>query len=1003
MRQHMKSDGTVRGTVRGQRAHKPRARRALAVAGAAALALNAAPSLMGATKALNTAATSAGGNFNWSTSTIWSPSNQPLTGDTVNLLATDAIARNIVFDNAATATSLLALTLDNTGGGSTTFQMPDGSPKTLSVASVLVGNSGVGVIAQDGGTLNVNGAGGSDQLMLGSLSTAVGSWIMNGGALNVTATNGMTVGKASGQSLFDQFEGTVTIGTPAANRNLFIGTDLGSIGNYTVEAVGCVTTVNGNVYVGGSAFGSGGSGTFLVAGGIANITGTLKVWLTSGTSVELHTGATLNVSALDFSGDAARFSWSGGTLNLTASGVTLDGTGPLGASLFLPEGKNLGLGGALTLSASSDVVLDGGTLSASSIIGTGSFTFNSGSITLTASGLTIDAAGPVGSTVSLPTGSALTVSGPLTNNGSAHLSAGTMGGASALSNVGVIDGFGTIVGAGGISNSGMIAVSGGNITIAKTGTFNNLAGGVIQLEAGRQFQINGGNLINNGTIDLDGGGSITSTGAFGLTNNSDGLIIGAGTISVPLSNAGSIAVTAGTLNITGALTNNGSIALGGISSKVMIGGAGLTNGVNGSVEGVGRVSAPLNNLGRVEAVGGTLTLAGATTNAASGTLAAGAGTTLLTLGTLNANQGMISLTGGTLDTNHQVLTNAAGGIVSGRGTIRASAIVNNGQFLLAGGNTDVYSPVTGNSGSKFILSGGGNGYFYSPVNMNAGSEFRVGTNSVAAFFGAVNGSSFFTGTGLKDFEAGSSNLQALISQGSTEVQNGATINVTVVRENSLTVGGTVNIAPNGGPAGTSNLGTLTVIDAGKIDLKDNDLVVRSGTVGSFVGGSYKGLSGLIASGRNGGSWNGPGIVSSTIIDSTTSIGIATAEQVGVVNSSWSGQPIESGNVLIMYTYGGDANLDGKITISDYGKIDFNVAIPGASGWANGDFNYDGKINISDYGIIDFNIGIQGPPLLSGAGSSSLSGVSAVPEPAGASLLLLGAGALIGGNRRRRKA
>ena len=62
-----------------------------------------------------------------------------------------------------------------------------------------------------------------------------------------------------------------------------------------------------------------------------------------------------------------------------------------------------------------------------------------------------------------------------------------------------------------------------------------------------------------------------------------------------------------------------------------------------------------------------------------------------------------------------------------------------------------------------------------------------------------------------------------------------------------------------------------------------------------------------------------------------------------------------------YTYRGDANLDGKIDVADYGRIDFNIPL-GVNGWFNGDFNYDGKIDISDYGIIDFNIAIQGAPV-----------------------------------------
>jgi hypothetical protein len=107
----------------------------------------------------------------------------------------------------------------------------------------------------------------------------------------------------------------------------------------------------------------------------------------------------------------------------------------------------------------------------------------------------------------------------------------------------------------------------------------------------------------------------------------------------------------------------------------------------------------------------------------------------------------------------------------------------------------------------------------------------------------------------------------------------------------------------------------------------------------------------------------------------------------------------------MYTYGGDANLDGKVTISDYGKIDFGIGIPNADGWYNGDFNYDGKVTILDYGIIDFTIGIQGAPFPTSAGTSAgssagISGVSAVPEPT--SLLVIAACGVANPLRRRRR-
>src|SRR5207247_640935 len=97
-----------------------------------------------------------------------------------------------------------------------------------------------------------------------------------------------------------------------------------------------------------------------------------------------------------------------------------------------------------------------------------------------------------------------------------------------------------------------------------------------------------------------------------------------------------------------------------------------------------------------------------------------------------------------------------------------------------------------------------------------------------------------------------------------------------------------------------------------------------------------------ASGRNGGGWGGSGIVTSqsdATSGSFTSIGIATGSQVKGITSSatavWAGQTVSGTDALVMYTYGGDANLDGKINVDDYGHIDSSIPI-GLTGWINGD-------------------------------------------------------------------
>ncbi len=94
----------------------------------------------------------------------------------------------------------------------------------------------------------------------------------------------------------------------------------------------------------------------------------------------------------------------------------------------------------------------------------------------------------------------------------------------------------------------------------------------------------------------------------------------------------------------------------------------------------------------------------------------------------------------------------------------------------------------------------------------------------------------------------------------------------------------------------------------------------------------------------------------------------------------------------MYTYAGDANLDGKINADDYFQIDshYNKTADSAKSYLDGDFNYDGKINGDDYFLIDMNFHAQGAAF-SASEPVSLAGIQAVPEPAmtGLGVVLLG--------------
>src|SRR5207244_12952140 len=137
---------------------------------------------------------------------------------------------------------------------------------------------------------------------------------------------------------------------------------------------------------------------------------------------------------------------------------------------------------------------------------------------------------------------------------------------------------------------------------------------------------------------------------------------------------------------------------------------------------------------------------------------------------------------------------------------------------LSAGLSDVFGNVTGNAGSKIIVSGGATATFYNNLTMNSGSEFRVSSASTAVFFGNVTGSNFFTGSGIKDFEGGSSALGPVSTSGSTMAQAPASITASFFRESSLSVAGHVTIESGGG---TSQLKQLDIDPRRVLDLNNN--------------------------------------------------------------------------------------------------------------------------------------------------------------------------------------
>ena len=75
-----------------------------------------------------------------------------------------------------------------------------------------------------------------------------------------------------------------------------------------------------------------------------------------------------------------------------------------------------------------------------------------------------------------------------------------------------------------------------------------------------------------------------------------------------------------------------------------------------------------------------------------------------------------------------------------------------------------------------------------------------------------------------------------------------------------------------------------------------------------------------------------------------------------------GESVIASDIVLRYTYSGDANLDGIVDVDDYLRIDFSVLVPGLfNGYENGDFDLNGVMDVDDYGPIDFNFPIQTGP------------------------------------------
>ncbi len=336
---------------------------------------------------------------------------------------------------------------------------------------------------------------------------------------------------------------------------------------------------------------------------------------------------------------------------------------------------------------------------------------------------------------------------------------------------------------------------------------------------------------------------------------------------------------------------------------------------------------------------------------------------------------------GTIRFNSSSATN----VLSGAGSLTLQSSSGSALLELDEGAANVNIPLTIASNTSFTTYFGGSAITISaPLTVNSGKSLNA------------------TGPGTVSYTS------------TITLQSNASItfsNFTAPQSLSLATGSTATIAAHGtNPVDLLELNTLsfggtTNAWQGKLDINDNTMIVHN-TSSAAATTELGQLINQLKEGYTGG-WHGTAGITSSIAATTknTAIGIELNDNGsgGALFSTFAGQPVTNTDILIGYTFFGDANLDGKVDAADYGLIDTGFAMH-LTTWRNGDFNYDGVINGDDYTLIDNAFNTQGNVVLNAIPAAELAlntSQIAVPEPTAISLLIFGITALTTRRRHRR--
>jgi hypothetical protein len=207
------------------------------------------------------------------------------------------------------------------------------------------------------------------------------------------------------------------------------------------------------------------------------------------------------------------------------------------------------------------------------------------------------------------------------------------------------------------------------------------------------------------------------------------------------------------------------------------------------------------------------------------------------------------------------------------------------------------------------------------------------------------------------------------------------------------------ITPGGSsPLVTSkiNLTSLSLTGTGTLDIGNNRILIDYGSGPDPIASIKQWIANGFADHNAVGS--GPAIISSDVATddaaSGFSYGIGYAD---AADGAVAGLPL--GEIEIMFTLLGDANLDGTVNSEDFTPLSANLGQNGA--WDQGDFNYDGTVNSEDFTPFSHNLSQTAVLAAQEGALETADGINStnVPEPMSAGMMVM---AGLGVMRRRRR-